>query len=66
MASLDNEHVMASKVSVQPLNEGIDLKIVSGINGRVSNSGSQRFQKENGGCMITNIWKWCLRPSSLM
>lgn len=45
MASLDNEHVMASKVSVQPLNEGIDLKIVSGINGRVSNSGSQHFSE---------------------
>ncbi len=43
IASMDNEHVMAEKMTICPLNEDIRLKIVSGIDGRVSNSGSQHF-----------------------
>lgn len=43
MTSMADEHVMAAKVTIRPLNEDIDLKIVSGIDGRVTNSGSQHF-----------------------
>ena len=45
MASMDDEHVMASKISVLPLDSDIDLKILSGIDGMVSNSGSQHFSE---------------------
>lgn len=43
MASMANEHVMAYKVTLKPENADIRLKILSGIDGRVSNSGSQHF-----------------------
>ena len=43
MASMANDHVMAYKVTICPVNEDISLKIASGIDGRVSNSGSQHF-----------------------
>ncbi len=42
MTSMDNEHVMVSKVTICPETD-IDLKVISGIDGRVSNSGSQHF-----------------------
>lgn len=42
MTSMDNEHVMVSKVTICP-EADIDLKVISGIDGRVSNSGSQHF-----------------------
>lgn len=42
MTSMDNEHVMVSKVTIRP-EADIDLKVISGIDGRVSNSGSQHF-----------------------
>lgn len=43
MASMANDHVMACKVTICPVNGDISLKISSGIDGRVSNSGSQHF-----------------------
>ena len=43
VVSLKNLHLVAQKVIITPVNTSIDLKIVSGINGRMSNSGSQHF-----------------------
>jgi hypothetical glycosyl hydrolase len=41
--SLDNEHLTAMQVSVTPLNGPVSLRVESGINGRVANTGSQHF-----------------------
>lgn len=43
MVSMADEHVIAAKVEVEPLNGEIDLTLVSGIDGTVSNSGAQHF-----------------------
>lgn len=43
MVSMADEHVVAAKVELEPLSGDIDLKIVSGIDGTVSNSGAQHF-----------------------
>lgn len=43
--SLKNLHVTAQKVQLTPLGKGIRLKVESGINGRMSNSGSQHFSE---------------------
>lgn len=45
MASMSNEHVMAYQVNVHPVNADISLKVISGIDGRVSNTGSQHFSE---------------------
>jgi trehalose/maltose hydrolase-like predicted phosphorylase len=42
-ASLENEHLLAAKMEITPINGDVQLQIESGINGRVSNSGSQHF-----------------------
>ncbi|WP_179032508.1 glycoside hydrolase family 65 protein [Paenibacillus kribbensis] len=41
--SLSNLHVIASKVSIKPLDCEADVQIVSGINGQWTNSGAQHF-----------------------
>ncbi len=41
--SLHNEHLMGAQVSVTPLNGSVTLKVESGINGRMTNTGSQHF-----------------------
>ncbi len=38
-------HALASKIEITPLNKDADIKIVSGINGQVTNSGSQHFRE---------------------
>jgi hypothetical glycosyl hydrolase len=43
VVSLKELHVTAACVEVTPLNSDVELKIVSGIDGRMSNSGSQHF-----------------------
>jgi hypothetical glycosyl hydrolase len=43
MVSLKNKHLIVQKVTITPLNKDVKLQFVSGINGRVSNSGSQHF-----------------------
>ncbi|AWP30011.1 glycoside hydrolase family 65 protein [Paenibacillus sp. Cedars] len=43
--SLAKLHQIGLKVSITPLNEGITLVINSGIDGQVSNSGSQHFHE---------------------
>lgn len=41
--SLQNEHLMAAQVTVTPLSGAVTLYVESGINGRVTNTGSQHF-----------------------
>lgn len=43
VVSLKNIHLVAQKVEITPVNHAASLKIVSGIDGRMSNSGSQHF-----------------------
>lgn len=43
IVSMKDEHVIASKVELKPISGDIALKIISGIDGTVSNSGSQHF-----------------------
>ncbi len=42
--SFANEHILGSAVEILPVNDGISIRILSGINKRVSNSGSQHFE----------------------
>lgn len=41
--SLDNLHVIGQMVKITPLEKDINVKIQSGINGQVSNTGAQHF-----------------------
>ncbi|WP_042273266.1 glycoside hydrolase family 65 protein [[Clostridium] dakarense] len=41
--SLKNLHLIGQKVSITPLEKNIEVKIQSGINGQVSNTGAQHF-----------------------
>lgn len=41
--SLDNLHVIGQMVKITPLEKNINIKIQSGINGQVSNTGAQHF-----------------------
>ena len=43
MVSMADEHVIAAKVTIQPLTADVNLKFLSGIDGTVSNSGAQHF-----------------------
>lgn len=47
VVSLKELHVTAARVEVTPLNADIHLKVVSGIDGRMSNTGSQHFSDGN-------------------
>ncbi len=41
--SMLDKHFIKQKVSIKPLNENVEVKISSGINGRMTNSGTQHF-----------------------
>ncbi len=41
--SLHDHHLFASQITIEPLRNGINITIRSGINGRVTNSGVQHF-----------------------
>lgn len=45
MVSMADEHVVAAKVTIEPLSADVELKILSGIDGTVSNSGAQHFRE---------------------
>ncbi|CAM4077498.1 glycoside hydrolase family 65 protein [Listeria booriae] len=43
--SLDNLHVIAQKVTITPLTNDVTVKLNSGINGQMTNTGTQHFQE---------------------
>ncbi|ROR28269.1 putative glycosyl hydrolase [Mobilisporobacter senegalensis] len=43
VVSMADLHLIAQKVIITPINSNISLKIISGINGRITNSGSQHL-----------------------
>ncbi len=43
--SFTDIHALAAKIKITPLNRDAEIKIVSGINGQMTNSGSQHFQE---------------------
>lgn len=43
--SLSDKHVIASRVRITPFNRNVRVRIISGINGRVTNSGTQHFHE---------------------
>jgi hypothetical glycosyl hydrolase len=43
VVSLENLHLIAQKIVITPINNDVTLEIVSGIDGRMSNSGSQHL-----------------------
>ena len=43
--SLADKHVIASRVEIKPYNRNVKIRIVSGIDGRVTNSGTQHFHE---------------------
>ena len=45
MVSMAREHVMAAKINICPVDAPVNVKIVSGIDGQVANSGSQHFSE---------------------
>jgi len=45
IVSLKNLHTIATKVEITPVDCSADIKIISGINGQVSNSGAQHFRE---------------------
>ncbi|MGM9974329.1 MAG: glycoside hydrolase family 65 protein [Clostridiaceae bacterium] len=42
--SLSSEHIIGADIEVTPINNDIDLTIISGINGEVTNSGASHFK----------------------
>lgn len=45
IVSMDNIHVIAQKVIIKPITHDVEITIVSGIDGRMSNSGDQHFRE---------------------
>lgn len=45
IVSMDDLHTVAQKVSVRPVNRGLDWKLATGIDGSVTNSGVQHFSE---------------------
>lgn len=43
LVSMDNLHLIAQTVEITPNNKDVELQILSGIDGQVSNSGAQHF-----------------------
>ena len=43
LVSMADEHVIAAKVTIEPLTNDVELKLLSGIDGTVSNTGAQHF-----------------------
>lgn len=58
MVSLDDKHLVAQEVSITPIDADIQLKIKSGIDGRMTNSGSQHFL-EGDKCCFDNRFLQC-------
>lgn len=50
IVSLDDKHLIAQDISIIPIDNDIQLKIRSGINGRMTNSGTQHFLEGDKGC----------------
>ncbi len=44
-ASMDNEHLLGIKAEITPLDAPADIRVDSGIDGRVSNTGTQHFRE---------------------
>ncbi|WP_426350402.1 glycoside hydrolase family 65 protein [Alloiococcus sp. CFN-8] len=42
--SLSNEHIIGGALEITPINSDIDLTIISGINGEMTNSGASHFK----------------------
>ena len=42
--SMDNLHLIGIKIEITPINTTADVSIISGINGQITNSGSQHFE----------------------
>ena len=42
--SMNNLHLIGMKVEITPINTTADVSIISGINGQITNSGSQHFE----------------------
>ncbi|MBC6309417.1 glycoside hydrolase family 65 protein [Listeria sp. FSL L7-1582] len=43
--SLDNKHIIAQKVAITPLSSDLTLTLRSGINGQMTNTGTQHFKE---------------------
>ena len=43
--SLADRHIIASRVEIKPYNRNVKIRIASGIDGRVTNSGTQHFHE---------------------
>lgn len=43
--SLADKHVIAARVRILPYHRNVKVKIISGINGRMTNSGTQHFHE---------------------
>lgn len=45
MISMDQLHTIAQKITITPINNKVSLKVVTGINGQMTNSGAQHFSE---------------------
>lgn len=45
MVSMENEHVIANVIEITPVTEDIEIEIESGIDGTMTNTGSQHFSE---------------------
>lgn len=43
--SLDNKHIIGQKIAITPLSRDLTLKLHSGINGQMTNTGTQHFKE---------------------
>jgi hypothetical glycosyl hydrolase len=50
LVSLDDKHLIAQDISITPIDTDIQLKIISGINGRITNRGTQHFLEGDKRC----------------
>lgn len=41
--SMEDKHLIVQSIEIHPLDNDLDIKIISGINGQVTNSGAQHF-----------------------
>lgn len=57
--SLKDKHALGFRITIRPFNRGVTVRIASGIDGRVTNSGTQHFHEAGKNRSDSRIMEYC-------
>lgn len=57
--SLADKHVLASRIEIKPFNQDVNVRIISGIDGRQTNSGTQHLHEQSKHNIQNRLVEYC-------